>query len=137
MENCDLERVTNLKPGRIWTFLFIHWGFPVAQTVKNLPTMWKTWVQSPSGEDPLAEDMAIHSSILAWKFSWTEEPGGLQSMWVSESDTTDRLSTKAQASATDSHSLPQPLRPGVQSQTSNKPKQNFSGFYPNMPWTLE
>ena len=49
----------------------------VAQTVKNLHTMQETWVQSLGLEDPLEEDMAIHSSILAWRSTWTEEPGGL------------------------------------------------------------
>ena len=49
------------------------------QLVKNLPAMQDTLVQSLGGEDPLAEDMATHSSSLAWKIPWTEEPGGLQS----------------------------------------------------------
>ena len=48
--------------------------------VKNLPTMWETRVQSLGREAPLEMEMATHSSILAWKISWTEEPGGLQSM---------------------------------------------------------
>ena len=48
--------------------------------VKNLPTMWETWVQSLGWEDPLEEDMAMHSSILAWRILWTEEAGGPQSM---------------------------------------------------------
>ena len=52
----------------------------MAQTMKNSPTMWETWVRSLSWEDPLEEGMATHSSILAWKVPWTEEPGGLQSM---------------------------------------------------------
>ena len=52
----------------------------VAQMVKNLPAMWETWVQSPDQEDPLEKETAIHSSILAWRIPWTEEPGGLQSM---------------------------------------------------------
>ena len=60
----------------------------VAQTVKNLPAMWETWVQSLGWEDPLEEGMATHSSILAWRIPWTEEPGGLQSMG-SQSDTTE------------------------------------------------
>ena len=47
----------------------------VAQTVKNLPVMWKTWVQSLGWEDPLEKGMATHSSILAWRIPWTEEPG--------------------------------------------------------------
>ena len=52
----------------------------MAQTVKNLPAMWKTWVQSLGQEDPLEGRMAAHPSILAWRIPWTEEPGGLQSM---------------------------------------------------------
>ena len=52
----------------------------VAQMVKNLPAMWETWVQSLSWDDFLKEDMATHSSILAWEIPWTEEPGGLQFM---------------------------------------------------------
>ena len=52
----------------------------VAQTVKHLPTMWETWVQSLSQEDLLEKAMATHSSILAWKIPWMEEPGKLQSM---------------------------------------------------------
>ena len=55
-------------------------GFPVAQTVKNLPTMQETWVQSLDQEDPLEKEMATHSSILDWKIPWTEETGGLQSL---------------------------------------------------------
>ena len=53
---------------------------PVAQMVKSLPTVQETWVQSLGGEDPLEKEMATHSSILAWKIPWTEEPGRLQSM---------------------------------------------------------
>ena len=52
----------------------------VAQTVKNLPAMQETRVQSLDQEDPLEKGMANHSSILAWRIPWTEEPGGLQSM---------------------------------------------------------
>ena len=52
----------------------------VAQSVKNLPAVQETWVRSLGWEDPLEKEMATHSSILAWKISWTEEPGGLQSM---------------------------------------------------------
>ena len=52
----------------------------VSQMVKNLPAMQKTWVQSLGREDPLENRMANHSSILAWKIPWTEEPGGLQSV---------------------------------------------------------
>ena len=49
----------------------------MAQTVNHLPTMRETQVQSLGQEDPLEKDMATHSSILAWKIPWTEEPGGL------------------------------------------------------------
>ena len=52
----------------------------VAQTVKRLPAMQKTWVQSLGQEDPLEKGLTTYSSILAWRIPWTEEPGGLQSM---------------------------------------------------------
>ena len=52
----------------------------VAQTVKHLPAVWETWVQSLGRGDPLENETATHSSILAWKIPRTEEPGGLQSM---------------------------------------------------------
>ena len=52
----------------------------VAQTVKNPPAMWETWVQSLGQEDPLEKEMATYFSILAWKIPWMEEPGRLQSM---------------------------------------------------------
>ena len=52
----------------------------MAQAVKRLPTMWETWVQSLGWEVPLEKEMATHSSILAWKIPWMEEPGRLQSM---------------------------------------------------------
>ena len=52
----------------------------VAQMVKSLPSMQETWVRSLDQEDLLEKEMASHSSILAWKIPWTEEPGGLQFM---------------------------------------------------------
>ena len=52
----------------------------VTQMVKNLPAMQETLVQLLGQEDPLEKEMATHSSILAWKIPWTEEPGGQQSM---------------------------------------------------------
>ena len=52
----------------------------VAQTVKNLPTMQETQVPSLGREDPLQKGMATHSSVLAWRIPWAEEPGGLQSI---------------------------------------------------------
>ena len=61
--------------------------------VKNLPAMRETWVGSLGREDPLEEGRATHSSILAGRSPWTEEPGALQSMGRIESDTTERLNT--------------------------------------------
>ena len=52
----------------------------VAQTLKCLPAMWETWVLSLGWEDPLEKEMATHSSVLAWRIPWMEEPGGLQSI---------------------------------------------------------
>ena len=57
-----------------------HRASLVVQVVKNLPAMQDTWVQSVGWEDPLEKGMTTHSSILAWRIPWTEEPGGLQSM---------------------------------------------------------
>ena len=63
----------------------------MAQTVKRLPTMQETRVQSLGQEDPLEKEMATHFSTLAWKIPWTEESGKLQSMGVTESDMTEQL----------------------------------------------
>ena len=60
----------------------------VAQTVKRLPTTRETWVRSLGWEVPLEKEMATHSSILAWKIPWIEEPGRLQFMGSQESNTT-------------------------------------------------
>ena len=60
--------------------LVVQWTSLVAQLVKHLPTMQETRVQSLGREDPLEKEMATHSSILAWRIPWMEEPGGLQSM---------------------------------------------------------
>ena len=62
----------------------------MARSVKNLPAMQETHVPSLGQNDPLEEEMAAHSSILAWRIPWTEEPGRLQSMGVAKS----RTSTK-------------------------------------------
>ena len=51
----------------------------VAQRLKRLPAMWETWVRSLGWEDRLEKETATHSSILAWRIPWMEEPGGLQS----------------------------------------------------------
>jgi len=63
----------------------------LAQMVKNLPAMWETGVQSLGWEDSLEKEMAIHFSILAWEITWTEEPGGLQSMGSKELYMTEKL----------------------------------------------
>ena len=60
--------------------IVIPWTSLVFQMVKNLPTMWETWVQSLNWEDPLEKEVATHSSILAWRIPWAEKPGGVQSM---------------------------------------------------------
>ena len=62
--------------------MLIIWicAFLVAQSVKNLPPVQDTRVQSLGWEDSLGKEMEIYSNILAWRISWTEEPGGLQSM---------------------------------------------------------
>jgi len=60
----------------IFTISFDPWASLVAQP---LPAMWETWVRSLGREDPLEEEMATHSSILAWRIPWAEELGGLQS----------------------------------------------------------
>ena len=57
-----------------------HLSFPSDSAVKNPPAMQDTWVQSLDQENPLKEGMATHSSILAWRIPWTEEPGGLESI---------------------------------------------------------
>ena len=58
----------------------------MAEMVKNLPAVWETGVRSLGWDDPLVKGMATHSSILAWRIPWTEEPGRLPSI---ESDTTE------------------------------------------------
>ena len=63
----------------------------MAQTLKSQRAMQETWVQSLGWEDPLEMEMATHSSILAWKSPWMEEPGRLQSMDRKESDTAELL----------------------------------------------
>ena len=63
----------------------------VAQSVKNLPAVQETWVQSLGWEDPLKKEMATHSSILAWKISWTEECGGCSPWGHKELGTTEQL----------------------------------------------
>ena len=64
----------------MWQMDEINWTSLVAQTVKHLSTMRETQVRSLGREEPLEKEMAIHSSTIAWKIPWTEEPGRLQSM---------------------------------------------------------
>ena len=85
-----LKRSQTLSRSRLHPLLAIFARFdhsflperasPVAQRVKHLPAMWETRVQSLGQEDPLEKEMATHSSTVAWKISWMEEAGGLQSM---------------------------------------------------------
>ena len=67
---------------RIGYPLQYSWASLVAQLVKNLPAMWETWVWSLGWEDPLEKGTDTHSSILAWRIGWIEEPGRLQSMGI-------------------------------------------------------
>ena len=60
--------------------------FPGGSLVKSLPAVQEVQVQSLVGEDPLEKEMETHSSILAWRIPWSEEPGGLQSMGLQELD---------------------------------------------------
>ena len=66
----------------------------MAQRLKLLPAMRETRIRSLDREDPLEKEMATHSSILAWEIPRKEEPGGLQSMGYTESDTTWQLNNK-------------------------------------------
>ena len=78
----DLGSIPGLRSpgeGKGYTLQY-SWASLVAQMVKHLPAMQETWVQSLGWEDPLEEVMATHSSILAWRILWAEEPGGLQSL---------------------------------------------------------
>ena len=81
-----IQPATSVKMGDTWRFYL--WGSLVAQVVKNLPAVQETQVQSLGQEDPREKGMAIHSSILAWKILWTEEPCGPQPMGSEESDMT-------------------------------------------------
>ena len=73
--NIKASRENKYKKISLW-----HWNSLVAQMVKRLPAMWETQVWSPGQEDPLEKEMTMHSSTLAWKIPWMEEPGKLQSL---------------------------------------------------------
>ena len=73
----DFEALTLTHRALIWPWL---WASLVSQRLKHLPAMQETQVRSPSLEDPLEKEMATHSSTLAWRIPWREEPGRLQSI---------------------------------------------------------
>ena len=87
-----------MKNNKIQTFpllfnvLYFSWVPLVAQLIKNLPAMRETWVPSLGWEDPLEDEMATQSSILAWRIPRTEEPAGYSPSGRKESGTTKRLS---------------------------------------------
>ena len=70
---------TRIEPKVVFSVAYRTWASLVAQRLKHLPAMQETWVQSLGQEDPLEKEMATHSSILAQRIPWTEEPGGRQS----------------------------------------------------------
>ena len=81
-----ISALTTLVPWNLLTPQVFHsnfeclWASDVAQTVKNPPALWETWVRSLGQDDPLEKSMTTHSSILAWRILWIEESGGLQFM---------------------------------------------------------
>ena len=79
----ELSSALFWSPGLCLLTIILIGSFPGVSSVKNLPAVQEpqeTWVQSLYREDPLEEGMATHSSILAWRIPWTEEPRGLQSI---------------------------------------------------------
>ena len=71
--------VSGVQQSVLVMLVYVSMASLVAQLVKGLPAIWETWVQSLGREDPLEKEMATHSSILACRIPWREEPGGLQS----------------------------------------------------------
>ena len=71
--------------------IYMYRASLIAQMVKRLPTTRETQAQSLGQEDPLEKGMATHSSMLAWRIPWTEEPGSLEFMGSQELDMTERL----------------------------------------------
>ena len=71
------------------TNMRVQLTFQVAQMVRNLPAVQETQFPLLGQEDPLEKGVATHSSVLVWRIPWTEEPGGLQSVRLQESDTTE------------------------------------------------
>ena len=100
-----LQSKKNIQPCHIFTYMHSHAHTTslVAQSVKSLTVIPETWVLSLGWEDPLEKEMAIHSSILAWRIPWTEESGRLQSIGSQESDMTERLSACKHPCAHNTH----------------------------------
>ena len=82
-----LEKWHYLSSYQPWSHRQVETVIEEPSTIKNLPAMWETQVQTLDWEDPLEKGMATHFSILAWRIPWTEEAGGLQSMGVAKSQT--------------------------------------------------
>ena len=72
-------KILGKKHKNLYYRLWENVGFPGGSDIENMPVMQETWVQFLGWEDSLEKGMATHSSILAWRISWGEEPGGLQS----------------------------------------------------------
>ena len=84
------ETLHVMRLGLFFSILSSSWASLAAQMVKNLPVMQQTRVQSLGWEDPLEKEMVTHSSTLARRIQWTEEPGKLQSIGLQESDTSEQ-----------------------------------------------
>ena len=106
----------------------------MVQRLKRLPAMWETWVRSLGREDPLEKEMATHSSILAWRISWTEELGGLQSTGRKESDTTERrrdlLSRAPLTSGGSSEIIPGAIPPTMRTVSSHRAAKHSAPALP-------
>ena len=74
-----LSTKVHLVKAMVFPVVIYGWAAQVAQRLKCLPPMWETRVRSLGREDPLEKEMVTHSSILAWRIPWAEEPGRLQS----------------------------------------------------------
>ena len=117
--------------------------------IKNPLAMWETWVRSLVWEDPLEEGMATHSSILAWRILWTEEPGGLQSMesqrvghnWATKHSTVQSLNIQMMAQASGGWSEESREVSEGQKQEHKDPPQRqkslFSQFSPGLNLIVE
>ena len=123
------------------SFISIFRGFPggsrtslVAQMVKHLSTMQETWVWSLGQEDPLEKEMAIHSSTIAWKIPWTEEPGRVQSVG-SQSQT--RLSDFTSLAAQTAKNLPAMQETWVWTLGQDDPLENGMATHSRIPtWRI-